>query len=578
MSRAPSQKNRIALVAIVFLLTLAPMYLVLANPESAGAKISISNIAQNAIQWSSLHGVNYLYAPYLMAWNPVTLDPASSFPLMKADGFNLIRVEIAWSKVIQNQSGYFSALKQVASLASQNGLYIVWDNAVLSETGWPDCVTTQYSTSANFYAAWWADQVVCSGLYNPSESGVNGWVAMWNQYWLPTIQTVDPYPSTLGYEGMNEPPLAPSGETQQTFNQWFYNQVRTVSSKAVVFDPPYGNPGGGGGPIKGTSAAQNVKPIGNNIVLDYHDYGATGSQLSGDVSQWTAVTGLSGSFMGEFGLANPTDESSSFNYFVSVYPSLKQYGSGSTVFAWQCSAPNNRYQLLTSSCQQYYVDTAIVNAYNQVYGGGGVTTTSTAQSSLSSSSTLQTSSLSTTTVSSTTSSSSTSPVSTSTSTSSSFTTSSSAGSTSTASNSTSSSTTSNSTTSISTTTMTTITNSTSLQTITSSAGSTDSSSSQDSSTLTSGTSSSYVSTIALSSNEPITTKSSSISSGGTNSTQSSQTNPISGALAALSQSKNPPLAFSLASYEIALIIGLPLMLWTVKGGIEKSVRNRGWRW
>jgi hypothetical protein len=325
---------------------------------------SLPRANSSQVNWASLHGVNYLWAPYLVGWNPQTLDPATSFPQMKANGWNLIRVAISWTRVIQNQSAYVSALKEVANEADANGLYVIYNNEVSVGTGWPDCVFSQYSTPTNFYAAWWANQVICNGDNNPSENGVNGWQASWNQFWIPTIQTVDSHVSTLGYEIMNEPPVAPSGETQQTFNQWFYNQVRTVSSKAVVFDPPYGNPGGGGGPIKGTQAAQNVMPNGNGLVLDYHDYGVIGSALDADVSQWANVSGLSGYFMGEFGIDYPTNFSSALNYFSCVYPTLNKYGAGSAVFAWMYSN-TGAYSLLTpTTLHQNFVDTAIVQAYN----------------------------------------------------------------------------------------------------------------------------------------------------------------------------------------------------------------------
>ncbi|MGI0070178.1 MAG: hypothetical protein ACREAN_07995 [Nitrosopumilaceae archaeon] len=47
----------------------------------------------------------------------------------------------------------------------------------------------------------------------------------------------------------------------------------------------------------------------------------------------------------------------------------------------------------------------------------------------------------------------------------------------------------------------------------------------------------------------------------------------------LSQSKNAPLAFGFASYEIALVLGLPFMAWIARKNDYDGGKNMyGWRW
>ena len=138
--------------------------------------------------------------------------------------------------------------------------------------------------------------------------------------------------STLGYELFNEPPLC--GATwadEQNFNTWMSEQIRTLSSKIIVYDPPYVS-NTQQSEIKGTSPANGVKPIGiSNLVLGPHEYNM--NTISSDFAGWAAV-GLP-VFIGEWAVSFTTvNRTTADTYIANFYAAAKQYDFASTYWQW----------------------------------------------------------------------------------------------------------------------------------------------------------------------------------------------------------------------------------------------------
>ncbi len=369
-----------------------PLYVIMVTPSSAQNSALLGSSGSNNIDWASLIGVNYRWGALHANGNAPA--PSVSLPEMKTNGWNLIRVPIGWDTELNNPSAFDAALSTLASQADQDGIYVIYDFHAINANGWPSSLVSQYGVDG-LYTAWWANQVT----YN----GQNGWQAQFDDLWKNVISTVDSHPSTLGYEIMNEPPSM--GESELPYNQFVYNNIRMLSAKTVIFGAPFSTPGGG--PTFGTSPAQAVKPSGTNIVMDVHDYDDTSGVLT-HIQQWQQVTGLAGIVMGEFGARSASSQSAAQSYLQTYYSAFKQTGIASTYWAWECGASttatgNNFLILLDNSCNQWWIDNAIVQTQNQVYGGGSTTTTSTSStqskmSSTSTSITSTTSSMSSTTI------------------------------------------------------------------------------------------------------------------------------------------------------------------------------------
>lgn len=543
--------------ALACLLTAVPLYLAVISPLSS-ADLTLNNNGASSIDWSSLKGVNYIWSS--LGIEDGSLTPATTFPTIAGFGWDLIRVPVSWQAYLANPSSYTGYLQQVASQANSNGIYVIYDfhagGTYNTGKAFPSSLLSQYSDDNTFYAAWWTNQV--------NFNGQTGWSAIWNTFWKPLVQAVDSQSSTLGYEIMNEPPMV-SGMTSanmQQYNTYIAQQIRTISSKTIVFMGPYSCVGCG--KITGSAPILSVAPTGtSNIAIDAHEYSS--SSISSDFSAWqTASQQLGGIpvWIGEWAVCNgcTMSQSQAQSTIQSYENAFHQYNFANTYWMWSCGT--TQINLLDSSCQTYWIDTLIQQAQ-----GSTVMSSSTKQTS------------------------------TSVSTTSSFT----------SSITTTKSTLSTSTTQSSTTSYSSITASTTLSKISSTLTTTSSQISSTSSSTSSSSSSASLtqpntSTVSSFSQNAVSSTSTSLSSSYSSTTQthtnngnhsgqnkrnslSSTTdstvssNPIVGLLSMLSQSKDPPLAFGFASYEIALVFGLPLALWTARKNDYDGGKNiSGWRW
>jgi hypothetical protein len=311
------------------------------------------------VNWASLRGVNYGWSALHASCAGNSPDPAVSFPQFKANNWNMIRVPIGWDLAEASPTNFISYLSTMATEADAQGLFLYYDFHAIKDCGWPSALVSQYSTIAEFYTAWWGNKVTYRSQ--------NAWQLHFNEFWKPLIQTVDSHSSTMGYEIMNEPPG--TGTEEQPYNQFVYDQIRSIgSTKTVIYCNPFDCPGCG--PTFGTGPSQSAKPSGTNIALDCHDYDSMGTTLAAHIAEWTAVTGLVGVVMGEFG-SRGTTETEAQTYLTDHYTQIKNGGIASTYWWWASGSSPPYLHLLNSSDQQWWIDTAIVNTIAQVYRSGG---------------------------------------------------------------------------------------------------------------------------------------------------------------------------------------------------------------
>ncbi len=371
-------------VAFLLMITIAVSPLLLQSPSSA----------VSSINWASLHGVDYL------TWNlgieGPSQDPSAAFPIMKADGINLVRVPISWGYSLSvgngagagNPTNYFNTLNAVANAADANGISVIYNfhagsgSAYNTEQAFPGDMLAAYTSSGTldlnaFYTAWFANQIT----YN----GQNAWNAMASEFWVPLIQAVNSHQSTLGYETMNEPSygLTNGAASLQAYNQFVYNTIRGAgSSKAVVFCAKDGT----------DPSAADMKvsaPTGTNIVFDIH-YSTT------DANVWASLTNTAKSMgLAEIWLGEWFNYSATVSQLVTYISFFKSYGVAMTWWGWECRTG----MLLDTNCNPTQALSNLVQADNQVYGNVGTTFTQSATSSTTSAKSL---SLTTTTSGSTT--------------------------------------------------------------------------------------------------------------------------------------------------------------------------------
>ena len=523
------RRCRYYVVLALGLLIVIPLCFSLGQVSSFVNISPLSINATNQIAWSSLRGVDYL------TWNlgieGPSQDPSVAFPIMKADGINLIRVPISWGYSLSvgngagagNPTNYFNTLNAVANAADANGISVIYDfhagsgSAYNTKQAFPGDMLAAYTSSGTldlnaFYTAWFANQIT----YN----GQTAWKAMASEFWVPLIQAVDSHQSTLGYETINEPSygLTNGAASLQAYNQFVYNTIRGAgSSKAVVFCAKDGT----------DPSAADMKasaPTGTNIVFDIH-YSTTDANVWASLTNTANSMGLAGIWLGEW-----FNYSATVSQLVTYISFFKSYGVAMTWWAWACRTG----MLLDTNCLPTPALSNLAQAINQVYGNVGTTSSSTISSKSSSSSTDTSSSISTTSssYSSTIISSSTTIFATTHS--------------------------SSSSTSISSSSSVSSTSSSNLQTT----------------GIAQDSSSSSTRTNATSSFTTITSRQSSFIA-----TSQSQ------AAVALSPPSSPAasdktaLKYSFAGYEIALIGGLPLIFESVRKNQNDAVKiARNWRW
>jgi hypothetical protein len=351
---------------------------------SASYGISVSSsLTSPASSWSALRGVNYQWGPLGKPGLQATPPPSISFPMLKAEGFNFVRVEFGVLNTgeVSDPTNFFNDIKEIATVADANGLYVIYN---------------QHHTS--------------------TQNDVGDFQTNWNQEWLPLLQIVDSHPSTLGYEPVNEP--TSSGWNTQTLQQYYQfiaNNIRSFGSSKSIVIMGQGSADMGYGVVNSQDIL-NLAPKGiNHLVLDFHNY--EGANLSTTyLNSYAAASKALGNvpvWIGEWAY-----DHSPFTVTSSQIPSIiqnyekefKAYGFASTYWKW-AEGGSGPWSMLTTSGQvqswvQYIVQDQGTITTTTTRTGTTTTTTSSATRSTTSSSSSSTTITSTTTSSISSSSSS----------------------------------------------------------------------------------------------------------------------------------------------------------------------------
>ncbi len=317
----------------------------------------------SSVSWSSLRGANYLLPQLSEFGNPNNPPTSVSFPEIRADGWNLVRVPLSWNAYENNTSLFMSTLENISSSANANNLSVVYDFHAIGDTGWPATLISQYPTLDAFYQAWW--------LNSTTYKGENGWNIQFSEFWVNIIKAVDSQPSTLGYEIMNEPPLVSgvSYVNQQDYNTFVATHMRSLTQKWIVFDPPYQCVSCG--IQSGTSPVVAVAPKGVlHLVIDAHMYGV--SDPSTYFAEWASAGEQIGVpvWIGEWGVngANSPQTQSGMTQFLTKYiQDFRTYGFAWTYWYWNCGSTNyaadwhSWHNMLDSGngCSQWWLDSEI---------------------------------------------------------------------------------------------------------------------------------------------------------------------------------------------------------------------------
>ncbi|HEV2139098.1 MAG TPA: hypothetical protein VGR53_09680 [Nitrososphaerales archaeon] len=390
-----------AIVAVGFLLILSLAFI---------SMTSIASSAQSA-NWGSYRGVAYRTAAnsYPCVLNnlvrgngcdaPLPAPPNTAFSVYKSAGFNFARIDLNWYYWLANPSGLQTTLTSEANACDANGVYCYYQGGGSADAPQPSWVNLWgCAGSYNCYLGHFvANDVIPSG----SGTGYDN-QPIWQvqaTYMKSVIQYLDSHPSTVGYGFGNEPGSPWTNAQLIAFYKYMAQQLRTISTKAFIFQANQGGSGGGG-----AATIQQLAPTGYGpYVFEIHNYqGVLNYNPYPQVASDCSAAGCAGWFLGEWGASNspPPNYTSESQFMTLEVTSAHNNGGGLQWFDYSGANPNTGAldATLTLLSQTYY----------QVLGGTPTTTTTSTSSSTTSTSTSSTSQSTTTTTSVTTTSTTTS--------------------------------------------------------------------------------------------------------------------------------------------------------------------------
>jgi hypothetical protein len=381
--------SKSVLATLVSLLIVFSIGAVLLSYESSTKSVTVPS-PTGPTKWASLRGVNYFWTTVVDPSRPMMVAPPPwvSFPQMRENGWNLIRVTMHWNEYAVDPSQYIGNMRTIAQYAEQNGLEIIWDLIHQAGTssqyivdgeqgvGFPTFLTEPYQTPRAFWNAWWANKT--------SYNGVGGWYLAL-QYEIQIVKAVNNYTSTLGYEIMNEPPLFSLNTTAGAptfnfsgmlkFNSYMATNLRQITSDTIVYDRPYLHPDVLTSCVSNIpSCLLEVTPTGvSNVVLDYHQYDTLNVTLLSEIQAFSKQHSIP-VFLGEFAPCSrtnttcPTSQSAVEQYIYAVVSQAHSYGWAWTYWAWRIGSPGPPWQdLLNSTGQQWWLDSVLVSVQTEVY-------------------------------------------------------------------------------------------------------------------------------------------------------------------------------------------------------------------
>jgi hypothetical protein len=390
-------RSRIAAMSLVLVICLLVLFAIADVPTlNSGSSVSSTTSSNSYLQtlpsvnasgWSQLRGTNYFWYNLTGEGNSAPL-PSVSFPLIKEDGFNLVRVQFFWANYLQNESQYLLALQNVARTAQETGLYVdfvMMDYGVgpqFGGFGFPYVVTQNYSSEEAFWTAWYANAV--------KVNGTSGW-DLQLQVWTSVIGAVGNYSSVIGYEIMNEPPVWNSQQLVQlsTLQTYMASHIRRMTAQWILFARPYlqSDLSSTGQPTLQQMIESAPKGV-NNLVFAPHRYGFySAPSTDGDFLNYSKVSQLLKVpvFVGEWSIVNLPDRTwnqNETNFLTGYIGDMHEYGFAWAYEGWQenvlynTSDPDEWQYQLSPKGTQWDLDVGLSEAIAYYYGETPVTLTS----------------------------------------------------------------------------------------------------------------------------------------------------------------------------------------------------------
>jgi len=305
-------------------------------------------VSFNYSNWRILRGADYRWE-WLTPDVRLSTTPSVTFSMMKSLGFNLARIPVDW-KYLDTNSSTPSVWASVAANADANGVYCIWLFGGGDPTVMPRSITSQYSSAASFYSAWWSNGIIPGGKY----AGTSLWDAEFQGLWKPLLQVVGSHPSTVGLGLWNEPSGLPNsgvfGDSLHTLHAYYEyetQRIRTISNIAVGFQVT-SNGGGDSTTIPIVAPSPDLKP--------YYFEGHVYSYSSSTLSDWA----LGVSNVGALGYVGETQVLT-----LAFYQQLKSQGWSVSWFSWTC---NGGTELLDTNCRPDSNAIQLSQEYSQVWG------------------------------------------------------------------------------------------------------------------------------------------------------------------------------------------------------------------
>lgn len=303
------------------------------------------------IDFGQLHGVNFsdriLTAKQNQNQNYGSVTDTNlqrSLQLIKAYGFNVIRVNYYWEAYEVDPVRFLDEAELVASAASKNDLYVIytfsqWYTSSYFEkkaSGFPYFLLTKYVQdggeleSKNF----WDDLYDNAINYN----GSTAW-DLQADFMSKVINRVDKYDNVIGYELLNEPHIYDNSQFEKLgkYHTYIAEKLRKITEKAILFDRATITYAGSTITERLYEFERLLAPSGiTNIVFAPHLYSAPqqGSWAEKTVGKFESLAQEWGNipvFMGEWA-ADTKDDMRAF------LGTFKEKKFGWTYFSWNSSS------------------------------------------------------------------------------------------------------------------------------------------------------------------------------------------------------------------------------------------------
>lgn len=266
------------------------------------------------IQWHTFVGMNYLSPVLRRLESQATQTPNKAYETrwmadLKARKVNFIRVPVRWEAMLPYASNQANVLQQLEFLAQEcetNGISMTIDcHSVWQGQGLPDYIRTGTSGDADFYLRMYNNNLPFGDFANEA----------YTKFWKPIIDRIDKYPSVVGYEIFNEPPMLPNTTYQQlgAFHTRIAQKMRASTVKAIIFGQAI--PRNSGAATSAALLAQTKPQVSGDIVYGPHCYKADLTGFTNELAEIADTGRLCGNIpvlMGEHA-AGLTSTAGAFN-------------------------------------------------------------------------------------------------------------------------------------------------------------------------------------------------------------------------------------------------------------------------